>query len=136
MSNAVTIIFPHQLFENHPALQKSRVVYLVEEWLFFRQYNFHLQKLVLHRASMKFYENWLQQQEYAVNYIETTVKENDCRDLVASLAKQKITGIHIAAPADDWLFKRMQQACIKNKITLHIYDSPNFLNTPKKCRLV
>lgn len=86
---------------------------------------------MLHRASMKFYENWLQQQEYAVSYIETTVEENYCRDLVASLAKQKITLIHIAAWADDWLLKRMQLACKKNKITLYIYDSPNFLNTPQ-----
>ena len=131
MANAVTIIFPHQLFQHHPALQKNRAVYLVEEWLFFRQYNFHRQKLVLNRASMKFYKNWLQQQDYAVNYIETTVKENDCRQLVASIAKQKITDIHIAAPADNWLLKRMQQACTANKIILHIYDNPNFLNTPK-----
>ncbi len=131
MINAVTIIFPHQLFQNHPALQNGRVVYLTEEWLFFRQYNFHRQKLVLHRASMKFYENWLQQNEYTVNYFETSVKENDCRQLVAALAKQKITDIHIAAPADDWLLKRMKQACSRNKITLHIYNTPNFLNTPE-----
>ena len=131
MANAVTIIFPHQLFQNHPALQKDRVVYLLEEWLFFRQYNFHQQKLVLHRASMKFYENWLQQNGYTVNYIETSVKENDCRELVASLDKQNVDHIHIAAVADDWLLKRMQHACEENKITLHIYDSPNFLNTAK-----
>ncbi len=37
----IALIFPHQLFEHHPALQKNRQVYLVEEWLFFRQYNFH-----------------------------------------------------------------------------------------------
>ncbi|ASU32527.1 cryptochrome/photolyase family protein [Mucilaginibacter xinganensis] len=131
MVNSVTIIFPHQLFQNHPALQEGRVVYLVEEWLFFRQYNFHQQKLVLHRASMKFYENWLQQSNYVVNYIETGVKENDCRQLVANLAEKNITQIHIAAVADDWLLKRMQGACTKNKITLHIYESPNFLNTPE-----
>ena len=131
MTNAVTVIFPHQLFQNHPALLKNRVVYLVEEWLFFRQYNFHRQKLILHRASMKFYENWLQQNGYDVNYNDTALKENDCRQLVASLAKQKITGIHIAAVADDWLHKRMQQACAEHKIPLHIYDSPGFLNTPQ-----
>jgi deoxyribodipyrimidine photolyase-related protein len=131
MANAVTVIFPHQLFKNHPALQKGRTVYLAEEWLYFRQYNFHKQKLVLLRASMKFYENWLQQNEYAVNYIETAEKENDCSQLVAALTKQKITDIHIAALADYWLLKRMQQACVKNKITLHIYNSPNFLNAPQ-----
>ena len=131
MSNSVTIIFPHQLFQNHPALEQSRVIYLVEEWLFYRQYNFLKQKLVLHRASMKFYENWLQENKYAVKYIETSEKENDCRQLVTALVKQKITELHIAAVADSWLHKRMQQACSRNKITLHIYDSPNFLNTPQ-----
>ena len=129
MRNSVTIVFPHQLFEDHPALANSREVFLVEEWLFFRQYNFHRQKLVLHRASMKFYEKWLQQKGYAVNYIETNAKENDCRQLVAQLAQQGVTAIYIAAVADDWLLKRMQHACNKADINLHTYDSPNFLNT-------
>lgn len=131
MSHAVNLIFPHQLFENHPALQKHRPVYLVEEWLFFRQYPFHQQKLVLHRASMQFYQNWLKQNGYNVIYIETGVKENDCRHLVTHLAKQKVTDIHIAALADDWLLKRIQTACKKHTITLHIHDTPNFLNTPE-----
>ncbi len=131
MAKEVILIFPHQLFQNHPALEKDRIVYLVEEWLFFRQYNFHCQKLVLHRASMKFYENWLQQQEYTVNYIETIARENDCSRLVESLAKQKVTDIHIADVADDWLRKRMVSACTKNKIALHITESPNFLNSPR-----
>ena len=131
MPHAATIIFPHQLYQQHPALQKGRAVYLVEEWLYFRQYPFHKQKLVLHRASMKFYEHWLQQQGYTVHYIETTKKENDCRQLVNSLAKEKVTDIHIAAVADDWLNKRIQQACRTNNINLHIYDSPNFLNSPQ-----
>jgi len=63
MSSA-TLIFPHQLFKAHPALDKIRTVYLVEEWLFFRQYKFHKQKLVLHRASMQFYAQWLKENSY------------------------------------------------------------------------
>lgn len=31
----VTLIFPHQLFENHPAVTLSRPVFLIEEFLFF-----------------------------------------------------------------------------------------------------
>lgn len=131
MAHAVTLIFPHQLFENHPALQKGRPVYLVEEWLFFRQYRFHKQKLVLHRASMRFYENWLHQRGYTVHYIETDARENDGRQLVAHLAEQKVTDIHVAALTDDWLYKRIQAACSKHNIVLHVYDSPNFLNTPQ-----
>lgn len=131
MSIAVTLVFPHQLFQDHPALKADRPVYLIEEWLFFRQYNFHRKKLVLHRASMKFYEEWLQQKNHTVNYIESSQKENDCRELIATLANQKVTAIHIAAPADDWLLKRLIKACESYNIMLHVYDSPNFLNSPK-----
>lgn len=129
MNHSATLIFPHQLFEHHPALQRGRVVYLAEEWLFFRQYNFHCQKLVLHRASMKFYEDWLQQQDYTVHYIEANTPENDCRQLMAALAAQQIDQVHMAAVSDDWLYKRVQHACDKNDISLRVYDSPNFLNT-------
>ena len=125
----VTLIFPNQLFQNHPAIQKGRKVYLIEEWLYFRQYNFHQQKLVLHRASMQFYKDWLEQQAIEVDYIESLVQENDCSKLVDSLASQKITDIHIADVVDNWLMKRMQQACNKYGIHLHVYDNPNFLNT-------
>lgn len=104
-------------------------MYLVEEWLFFRQYTFHQQKLVLHRASLKFYENWLLQNDHTVNYIETTEKENDCRVLVAQLAKQDVTEIHIADMTDNWLGKRMQKACAQNNLQLIRYDSPGFINS-------
>lgn len=126
--NEVAIIFPHQLFKLHPAINKNRPVYLLEEWLFFRQYNFHQQKLLLHRASMKYYQNWLQQQGYKVQYIESHAVENDCRVLVKKLAKENTSNIYIAAPADNWLLKRMQQACNINNIQLHVYNTPNFLN--------
>jgi deoxyribodipyrimidine photolyase-related protein len=129
MSNAVCIVFPHQLFQNHPALEKNRKVYLVEEWLFFRQYHFHKQKLVLHRASMKSYENWLKRKGHEVDYIETTARENDCRQLVCDLAEQGVAEIHIAEVADNWLMKRMRDACDKNQIQLAVHNTPNFLNT-------
>ena len=45
----ITIIFPHQLYKKHPAIKSGRTVYLVEESLFFNQYNFHQQKIILHR---------------------------------------------------------------------------------------
>jgi deoxyribodipyrimidine photolyase-related protein len=59
MSNSASLIFPHQLYQDIPHLQKDRKIYLVEENLYFQQYNFHQKKLVLHRASMKFYEQFL-----------------------------------------------------------------------------
>ena len=92
--NEVALIFPHQLFEQHPAMEKKRQIFLVEEWLFFRQYNFHQQKIMLHRSGMKFYESYLKEQNYTVHYIDTTDERNDVTKLITFLSQQKITDIH------------------------------------------
>ncbi|MEO7310766.1 MAG: cryptochrome/photolyase family protein [Chitinophagaceae bacterium] len=127
--NEAVLVFPHQLFKQHPAMQKSGQVYLVEEWLFFRQYNFHKQKILLHRASMKFYEAHLREQNQNVHYIETTDERNDVTKLISFLSQQKITHIHIADVVDCWLSRRIRSACNKHSIALNIYPSPSFLNT-------
>ncbi len=51
------IIFPNQLFEAVMSRNDKPVVILVEDDLFFKQFRFHKQKLILHRASMKEYES-------------------------------------------------------------------------------
>ena len=127
--SAVTLIFPHQLFGQHPALENSRHVYLIEEWLFFRQYNFHKHKLVLHRSGMQFYLEYLKERKYTIEYIECTDERNDVRKLIAGLSKQKVTHIHIAEVADCWLTKRIKESCNKYHISLTVYPSPSFLNT-------
>jgi len=125
----VSLIFPHQLFKHHPALQNDRQVFLLEEWLFFRQYKFHKQKLILHRSSMKFYEEYLNKLNYQVHYIDTTDERNDVRKLIAFLALQKINIIHIVDVVDCWLTKHIKAACEKYAIKLTFYESPSFLNT-------
>ena len=126
---SVSLVFPHQLFEQHPALQKDRPIYLVEECLFFLQYNFHQQKLILHRSGMKFYEAFLKEKNYQVDYIETSDERNDVRELISFLAKQNIDQIHIAEVADNWLMKRIFSSCKKEHIELVVHPSPSFLNT-------
>ena len=69
-----TLIFPHQLFENNPAVSTEGEAFLVEEFLFFRQLNFHKQKLVFHRASMKFYADFLTKKGVKVNYMKPVHK--------------------------------------------------------------
>ncbi len=127
--NSISLIFPHQLFKEHPALQKKRQVFLVEEWLFFRQYHFHQQKIILHRSGMKFYEAYLKEQNYTVKYIDTTDERNNVTKLITFLAQQKVTNIHIADVVDYWLTKRIGAACKKHSIKLTVYAPPSFLNT-------
>ena len=125
----INIIFPHQLFEKSPLPLEQGKVILIEEELFFNQYHFHKQKLAFHRASMKFYESFLKERGYDVQYISATEKLADIRKLVATLGENETQTIHFIDPTDDWLEKRLKRSAEKAGITLKKYDSPLFLNT-------
>ena len=127
--SAITLIFPHQLFVQHPCIQDKRPVYLVEEQLFFKQFNFHQQKLVLHRASMKKYADYLTKKKIPVEYIDSTSEWSDVRKLIAHLSDKKITAVHFADVADYLLKKRIESSCAKLSIEIVEAATPNFLNT-------
>ena len=95
------LIFPHQLFREHPALSGADHVILFEDPLFFRQVKFHKQKLLLHRASMKAYAHWLREQGNSIQYIETAVITS-LRDLFQQLLKDDTRELNIIWP-DDYL---------------------------------
>lgn len=126
---SIHLIFPHQLFKDSPLFQKKAPIYLVEEYLFFRQYPFHKQKIALHRASMKKYETYLISMGFEVHYIPSTAEPSDIRILLPQLSDQGITHITYIDPNDNWLEKRITKGCQKAKISLEVLDSPLFLNT-------
>jgi deoxyribodipyrimidine photolyase-related protein len=129
---SATLIFPHQLFKQHPAINKQHDIFLIEEWLYFSQYAFHQQKIILHRASMKFYENHLSNEGYSINYIAATEKIHDVKKLIPYLAKQGYTQINYVDVVDNWLQKRIATSCKKNGIETTVFATPNFLNTLKE----
>lgn len=131
-NHEVSLIFPHQLFENNPCLDLNRTVYLVEEFLFFRQYNFHKQKLVYHRATMKYYESYLRSKGYNVNYIESDTELNDVRKLIPFLSTSGTKEIHFCDACDDWLEKRIMSSCKMNGLSFISYESPMFINTKEE----
>ena len=130
MSSIASIVFPHQLFREHPALIPGRIVYLVEEWLFFHQYRFHQQKLLLHRSTMRMYADYLIQQGYELRYIPATSADCDVRKLLGSIASAGIGELHYAEVVDDWLQQRMVAGAKAQGIKLQEYPSPNFLEHP------
>ena len=73
---SVALIFPHQLFPNNPCLRRDRIIYLMEDQWFFRdpvnRIKFHRQKLVLHRASLQAYREFLEIRGFIVRYLEFT----------------------------------------------------------------
>ncbi|NDA63606.1 MAG: hypothetical protein EBX50_16465 [Chitinophagia bacterium] len=66
----VFLLFPHQLFKNPLPVNPTTPVYLIEQELFFTQFRFHKQKIILHRSSMKYYEQHLSAQGFPVTYVE------------------------------------------------------------------
>lgn len=128
----LTLVFPHQLYRQHPALKRGREVIIIEEWLYFSQYAFHKQKLILHRASMKYYQEYLMSLGYQVQYIDAKEATSDIRKLIPKLAGEGANLIHYCDTTDNWLEKRMATACIENDCSLKKYDSPNFLSTPQQ----
>lgn len=123
----VSIIFPHQLFKSLPFKDQDITIYLVEEYLFFRQYPFHKQKLVFHRASMKAYQAYLNQLGFKVTYIESADSKSDIRVLIQHLKTTGIKKFHITDPTDYWLEKRIYDSSENTEVLW--YDSPLFINT-------
>lgn len=124
--NEIALIFPDQLFLDHPCLAPGRTVYLVEEFLFFRVQFFHKQRLVLLRAAMQKYAERLIKHHYQVVYIES--KDLAKRgDLFERLAEKKVKRLHMAEFADDWLLQDVKEAASEHGWSLSFYPSPGFL---------
>jgi deoxyribodipyrimidine photolyase-related protein len=128
MMKKATVIFPHQLFEHHPALSKELEIYLVEEPLFFSgvhsSLKFHKKKLMLHRASMKAYQKKLESRGYRVHYVDFK------NDLFQSLRQKKIEEIWFSDPGDRWLESKLKRETLKSGMAIRRYPTPGFL-TPE-----
>jgi deoxyribodipyrimidine photolyase-related protein len=106
------LLFPHQLFANIEPLRHTHV-YLVETPLFFTQYPFHVQKLILHRASMKAYADTLEAARITVTYVEVDA----VNELLTTLTQARCYDV-----ADFDLLRSLQAQIAM----LEILPSPNF----------
>jgi deoxyribodipyrimidine photolyase-related protein len=125
----IGIIFPHQLFEHNLLAIKCDTIYLIEEWLYFRQYNFHKQKIAFHRASMKFYESYLQSKKINVIYIDSFDELADVRKLIPYLKNQGVHAVEYVDTSDYWLEQRIVKSCKTENIEINKNHTPLFLNT-------
>ena len=139
MTQSAVLIYPHQLYKNHPAIHKDRLHILVEDLLYFRDsrypMRYHKQKLMLHRASMKRYaDEVLGAGRYQYQYIDHKEIDDRLGYVFETLANDGITEIHVADPTDYLLERRIRGYCKQYTLNLHWYDSPNFV-TPKETLL-
>ena len=132
------LIFPNQLFLQHPGLKlrPSRVI-LIEDSLFFgdphHPMNFHKQKLWLHRVTMKRYELMLQDKGLSTLYLDYDAKPDSLhRQLkkVASQLKSSPRKLIVAAPNDFLLEKRLNRFGKQLGIEIEYLSNPGFINKP------
>lgn len=126
------LVFPHQLFEDVSLWEGCTQVYLVEEPLFFLQYNFHQQKIAFHRASMQFYKRYLQSKGIHVIYVEAADTRSDVRTLLKTMAGQSLKYIDTV---DDWLEKRIKSTSLAHNVQLQKEQNPAFLNTEQELEI-
>jgi deoxyribodipyrimidine photolyase-related protein len=100
--------------------------FLVEDPLLFRQYAFHKQKLMLHRATMKRYAAEVLPR---AKYVDAHQLAHT-GDIVALVQKAKCDAVRVVDPNDDWLLARLTAACSAAGVTLTVLDDPHFL-TPQ-----
>ena len=117
------LLFPNNLYEVKYLPKDINKVYLLEDPVYFgfreKKMSFNKVKLVLHRASMKYYQDYLGDNKYKVKYIEfNKVKKY-------SFLK-KYQEIHHFELADHLLKERLEKS-LKKSQELIMYDSPLFL---------
>jgi len=127
------ILFPHQLFRGNDSLARGRRVYLVEDALYFRQFAFHKQKLVLHRASMQAHAATLRGEGHDVRYLESRVVP-DMNALARELADGGIVLAHFIDPVDDWLERFLLSALGDQGIKAQKHPTPMFLSPEETLR--
>ena len=126
------LIFPHQLFEQNILGLKCDTIYLIEEWLYFKQYNFHKQKIAFHRASMKFYESYLRSKNIDVVYIDSFNELSDVRKLIPYLKSEGVHALEYIDTTDYWLEQRITKVCKAQNIEVHKNRTPLFLNSSEE----
>ncbi len=128
---AVALIFPHQLFENHPALSVTRDLYLIEDGRFFTDFKYHKKKLLFHRESMLAYEKELVSRGYRVRYIRHEIAESTSY-LAELMSTKTLNAVFVADVCDHKLKRRLQRVSAQKHKRLHVMESPGFVTTGER----
>jgi deoxyribodipyrimidine photolyase-related protein len=116
------IIISNQLFEDSPILEdidKDDIIILYEHPVHFTKFVYHKMKLVMHRASMKFYEDYLNKKyKNKVIYLEYNDNFTD------QIKKIKAENIKVYNPIDHEIMKEYLDSSKKLKVNLELFDNP------------
>jgi len=113
------LLLPTQLYQKVFDLKDINKVYIYEHPYYFEDFNYHKQKLILHRASMKAIQNELIN-TYLVEYI------NFDEDLFSLIDENHIC---MFRPADSYIQNEFIDDLESHNFTIEYFRSPKFFNT-------
>ena len=116
----ILLIFPNQLFKINELINLSTKIYIIEDELFFLKYKYHKMKLILHRATMKFYY------DYIYNNFNKNITYINFDKNYDYIFKDDII---MYDTIDINLNNKIKKLCHKNNLNFKIYDSPLFIET-------
>jgi deoxyribodipyrimidine photolyase-related protein len=117
------LIFSTQLFDWQylkNVAKKIDIFFIIEDPVYFTSHKFHKLKLAYHRASMKYYYDYLKSNKLSVKYFE--FKDN-------YLSKLKNHEIFCYNPVDNTIIKKLKEGSKKYNFKLTILETPAFITT-------
>lgn len=126
----IGLLFPHQLYKESELIDTCNEVYFIEDNLYFSQYTFHKQKLVLHRASMKYYADYIAS-KVNVNYIEFHAMDT-LEGLFKSLSNKGTQDVYYTLTDDYLLERRIKRFAKQYDLKLHTFTNPNFIESAEE----
>ena len=137
------ILFPNQLFEiKYFPFQdlikntKQCHFFLLEDPIYFmdkeRLLSMNILKRIFHRSTMKWYENYLKDNNFNVHYCSFLDLNEKNYEFILKKMK-KIDKIHWINPVDHLVEERFEHFLKKEKIESIYYDTPLFLTNRSEC---
>lgn len=131
----IALIYPHQLYRDHPVLENGRKVYFVEEPLVYgkdRRWPLvhHARRQALLKEAGECYISLLKENGYEVETLALGVEACNSEDMLEQLP-DGVAKIVVCQAVDDLLERRLVKWCGQKGIDLEWKDTPNFL-TPEK----
>ena len=131
----IFIIFPVHLFEDISILKsiKPDIIYIIEDSTYFTKFPFHKIKLCYHRATMKYYYDYLINNKFNVQYIDFNNVNYDI------IINKKVAEIYLYDPIDHPLldkilkYKEIRQNVVlphSMQINLPVNDNIILLDNP------
>lgn len=117
----IAIILPTQLFESSNLLGEFTVddiIIMYEHPVYFTDYNYHKMKLVMHRATMKYYYDYLNKK-----YKSLIVYLDFDSDYIKVINKYKYESINVYNPYDSKISSEFK----KNFKNLVVHSNPGFM---------